>query len=117
MSQLAEDVLEILLEADPKMRVECDGDDKVVFDFTSQHGTEIIVPCPLDNVVNRVHNGIMAMVHRMVFCHHCPHMTTECAIHTMGIYGGLRIILGHDLMLQFQDRVRREYPSLKIDLL
>ena len=116
MNDLAADILEILLEADPRMKITWEGEDSVLLDFTPQIGTSIVVPCHVENPVDRVNKAMMALAHRMAFCHHCPHMEAKCAVETMGIYGGLRIVLGLDGMRKLENRLLEAYPKSKINL-
>ena len=117
MSAVAADVLEVLLEADPHMKISMEDEETILLDFTPETKISIVLHCPIQNAVNRVTKAMMCLTHRMVFCHHsCTHMSTKCAVETMGIWAGLRMVLSLEQMKRLEGILRRHYPAAKIDL-
>lgn len=119
MSYLAADILEVLLEADPMLRITTEDDD-ILLTFSNEKGLSpvvVVVKGPVDNPVNRVTKAMMVIANRMAFCHHCRHMTTKCAVETVGTWGGLRRALGIDSMQKLEAILQRAFPRSKISLL
>ena len=106
------EMLEVLLEADPRLKFIC-RNDNIFLEFSR---TTIVVPYPNCNPKRRVTLAMAAIAHRMVFCYHCQLMNAKCGSQTMGIYGGLRIVLAKDQLKRLEEIIRAAYPETKMRL-
>ena len=106
------EMLEVLLEADPRLKFTC-MNDNIFLEFSR---TTIIVPYPNCKPERRVTLAMAAIAHRMVFCYHCRLMNAKCARQTMGIYGGLKIVLAKDQLKRLEEIIRAAYPDTRMRL-
>ena len=106
------EMLEVLLEADPRLKFTYKND-TILLEFSR---TTIMVPYPSCDPGCRVTLALAAIAHRLVFCHHCQLMNAKCASQTMGIYGGLRIVLAKDQLRRLEEIIREAYPKSKMQL-
>ena len=107
------DLLEFLLEADPRLDIVCDEHNNVC--LVDEQG-ELIVPCAVANPVDRVQAGMDCIIHRLTYYLHCRQCRVACQDQeTIWLYAGLRHFLGEKPFDQLERLVTDQFrPDSRI---
>lgn len=110
------DLLEFLLEADPRLDIVCDDHNHVCLVHGMDHD-EVIVPCTVANRVDRVQVGLESILHRLTYYCHCRSMGYRCEDQeTMWLYAGLIHFLGPETFKKLEDLIREQFsPDSSLD--
>lgn len=102
------DLLEFLLETDPRLDIVCDEHNHVC--LTHGNHEEVIVPCEVANPIDRVQVGLEAVIFRLTYYCHCRTMGVRCEDkETMWLYASMVHFLGPDRFKRLEQLVVEQF--------